>query len=85
MQDVELLKSIGKAVAAKRVTLGLSSKELAFKSEVSAIDVGNLEKNGDWDIDILSLMRIANALETSGSALLPDTEKKRRLKHLRVC
>jgi transcriptional regulator with XRE-family HTH domain len=85
MQDVDLLKSIGKAVAAKRVTLGLSPKELAFKSEVSAVDVGKLEKNGDWDIDLLSLMRIANALEISGSALLPDSETKRTLKHLRVC
>lgn len=66
---ISLLEAIGSAVAKRRSELGLSQEELAERAEVHRTYISDVER-GTRNLSVLTLDRIANALELPVGVLL---------------
>lgn len=65
------LLAIGEAIRHRREELGLSQEEVALRSEVDRSYLGRIER-GDNNAAVLTLAKIAGALNLSLSALLQN-------------
>lgn len=69
-QDPQLV-ALGAAIRRARLEKGLSQEHLALHAEVDRSYLGRVER-GDNNVAILTLIRIAEALGYSASALVAD-------------
>ena len=69
MSNFGILEAIGTKVSKRREILKLSAQELAKRAEIEVDKIVSLERF-EWDIDVISLTRLANVLETSPASLL---------------
>lgn len=67
------LVALGQAVRRRREKLGISQENLGFNSEIHRTYIGSIER-GERNPTVLSLIKIADALETTPARLLKDTE-----------
>jgi transcriptional regulator with XRE-family HTH domain len=65
------LAAFGAAVRATRTAIGVSQEELALRSGIDRSYLGAIER-GDQNPGLIHLVRIAEALDTSVSALMKD-------------
>ncbi len=63
----------GKAVRARRLALGISQEELAFRAGLHRTYVGDVER-GVRNISLANISRLATALGCRASELLGDAE-----------
>ncbi|WP_354565946.1 helix-turn-helix domain-containing protein [Herbaspirillum seropedicae] len=63
------LIALGGAIRRTRLEKGMSQEELSLRAEVDLSYVGRVER-GDNNVAIMTLQKIASALEISMSALL---------------
>lgn len=63
------LVAIGAAIRAARHRIGMSQEALAHDAGLDRSYVGGIER-GEHNLTVLSLMRIAKALDMTGSAVL---------------
>lgn len=68
---------LGRSVRAARDRRGLTQEDVAGRSELDRTYISDVEL-GKRNVTILSLRRIAAALETSSSHLLADAEQRER-------
>lgn len=71
--DEEWLQAVGAAVRGRRLELGLSQEELGYRAKLDRTYVSGVER-GVRNPTVGSLRRIADALETSASALFQTAE-----------
>jgi len=71
-QDSTLI-ALGKAIRSKRKEQGVSQEKLAFLAGIDRSYIGRVER-GDNNVAILTLQKIAMALEISLSNLLEKAE-----------
>ncbi len=64
----------GKAVRARRLALGISQEELAFRAGLHRTYVGDVER-GIRNISLVNIGRLAMALGCRASELLQDAER----------
>lgn len=64
-----ILIALGKAIRTTRLSKGISQEKLALMAEVDRSYVGRVER-GDNNVAVLTLARLASALEISISRLL---------------
>jgi transcriptional regulator with XRE-family HTH domain len=64
-----LLSRFGTRVRESRQKLGISQEELAARCELHCTYIGGIER-GERNISLQNLFKIADALETTASALL---------------
>jgi XRE family transcriptional regulator, regulator of sulfur utilization len=69
-----LPKSFGRALRAKRESLGISQEALAFTSEIHRTYISELER-GLKNPSLTTIARLAAALKTKASSLVADAEK----------
>lgn len=65
----EVLVNIGKAVRYARKLRSMSQEQLAFNAEVDRSYIGGVER-GEHNLTIITLYRIADALDIAPAALL---------------
>lgn len=63
------LLSLGKAIRAKRKSLGISQEDLAITAGVERSNMGKIER-GENNLSILNLIRIADALDSNAAEIL---------------
>lgn len=63
------LLSLGKAIRAKRKSLGISQEDLAITACVERSNMGKIER-GENNLSILNLIRIAEALDSNAAQIL---------------
>lgn len=68
-----ILISIGSAIKRARLGYPLSQEELALKANIDRSHLGRIER-GDNNVAILSLARIAHALDTTITKLVEDAQ-----------
>lgn len=68
-----VLASFGQSVRALRERLGLSQEELGTRANLHRTYIGGVER-GERNVSLLSLLRIARALEVSPADLLEESE-----------
>lgn len=67
-----LLQSVGKCIRTRRLELGLSQEELAFRSGLHRTYISFVE-HGRKNVSLESLERLAAGLNCSVRELIPDT------------
>ncbi|MEI2733442.1 MAG: helix-turn-helix transcriptional regulator [Rhodoblastus sp.] len=67
----EALTSFGAAVRARRKALNFSQEGLAAASNLDRTYIGGVER-GERNVSLVNINKIAEALETSASALLRE-------------
>lgn len=67
------LLSLGKAIRAKRKSLGISQEDLAITAGVERSNMGKIER-GENNLSILNLIRIADALDSNAAEILAAAE-----------
>lgn len=72
-KDTRIAAALGKAIRRRRLELGLSQEGLADVAKLHRTYMGAVER-GERNLTIQSLLRIAEALGTSASALLREAE-----------
>lgn len=75
MTEKQLLKKIGLRIKQLRTEKGLSQREFGYEIEVEKSNVSRIE-SGVFNTKIITLFKVANALEISLSDLLDFEEKK---------
>lgn len=73
---MELLKEIGKNIRKQRRSKNYSQEELAERADLHRTFIGGIER-GERNITILTLQKIALALESPLTELLPKNEKNK--------
>lgn len=63
------LVALGEAILRARIALAISQERLALLAEVDRSYVGRIER-GDNAVAVLTLIKIATALDTTGSDLM---------------
>lgn len=76
MTEKQLLKKIGLRIKQLRTEKGLSQREFGYEIEVEKSNVSRIE-SGVFNTKIITLFKVANALEISLSDLLDFDEKKK--------
>lgn len=76
MTEKQLLKKIGLRIKQLRTEKGLSQREFGYEIEVEKSNVSRIE-SGVFNTKIITLFKVANALEISLSDLLDFEEKKK--------
>lgn len=71
--DEKWLRAVGTAVRERRLELGLSQEELGYRAKLDRTYISGVER-GVRNPTVGSLRRIADALETSSSALFQAAE-----------
>lgn len=73
LEDVEtsLSMAIGRNVRGRRISLGLTQAELAAAASINQAAISRVER-GDPAISLASLVRLANALKVTPSALASE-------------
>lgn len=69
-QDPVLI-ALGDAIKRARLAAGLSQEELALKAEIDRSHLGRIER-GDNNVAMLTLHRIAHAMNITVTALVAD-------------
>jgi len=67
------LVALGKAIKRTRLAQEISQEKLALMAEVDRSYVGRVER-GDNNVAILTLLKLANALDISLSKLMQDAK-----------
>jgi transcriptional regulator with XRE-family HTH domain len=67
----DLYKKVGKEIRAARDKLGYTQEQLASLSHIRRPTVANIE-SGAQSVSLLQLFQLANALNVSPTALLPE-------------
>lgn len=71
MKNNSILKTIATNIRAKRKSLNISQEELAELANLHRTYIGQVER-AEKNITVLSLEKIANALNVSIQSLLPN-------------
>lgn len=71
-----ILRDIGDAIRHHRLAKGWSQEELSFNSGLHRTYIGAVER-GERNVSVLSLQKIAHAMEIPVAALFRDREKHR--------
>lgn len=66
-----MLRSFGAAVRARRLEVGLSQEALAVEAQLHRTYIGGIER-GERNVSLVNIVRIAEALQTTASALTRD-------------
>lgn len=69
-EEKALLERVGNSIRQLRTKSGLSQEGLAFASNLDRTYIGSVER-GERNISVLNLQKIATALNTTPSKLLP--------------
>lgn len=72
-----VLSHLAVIVRERRRKVGLSLEECSKQTDVSIADLEALEL-GEWDIDLLSLSRLADALEVPLTGILSSLELRKK-------
>jgi transcriptional regulator with XRE-family HTH domain len=73
----EFLRALGKRIRILRLTAELTQDDLAARTDMSRSFVSLIE-HGAHGIDVVRLLRIAQAFEVRLSELIAEVESKRR-------
>ena len=68
-----VLVSLGEAIRRVRLSMGISQEKLALLAEVDRSYVGRVER-GDNNVAVLTLARLAQALDTSIAQLMQEAD-----------
>ena len=71
------LAALGAAVRTRRERLGLSQEDLGFEAEIHRTYIGGIER-GERNPTVLSLIKLADVLNTTPAALLRESERSLR-------
>lgn len=71
----QILREIGDAIRHHRLAKGWSQEELSFNSGLHRTYIGAVER-GERNVSVLSLQKIAHAMEIPVAALFRDREKQ---------
>jgi transcriptional regulator with XRE-family HTH domain len=74
-----LLKAVGKVVQEKRLSMGISQEELARRSSLHRTYISDVER-GSRSVSLITLCKLAEALQTEVSHLVRDAEVVFRMK-----
>lgn len=70
-----LLRAVGQLVQARRTQLGISQEELARRANLHRTYVSDVER-GSRSVSLITLCKIAEALNTHAHLLIQDPEMK---------
>lgn len=73
-QENEFKKQLGEKIKDYRSTIGLSQHQLALEANISRTQISRLE-NGEINTSVISLLRVARALNLNKEQLLDLLER----------
>jgi transcriptional regulator with XRE-family HTH domain len=74
-----LLKAVGRVVQEKRLMLGISQEELARRAKLHRTYISDVER-GSRSVSLITLCKLAEALNTEASAIVHNAESINRPK-----